>query len=283
MGCLTSCLLCCSPCCLHCCPPCCSRCCPSCCVQCCLPCCSLSDSSLSRSDLSPDDEFALQRLTDDGISRVVNLQPLKKGDYRNDPPVTLREALKSIKLPIDPSHIEEAEKKCRWKPGDLLTRDESASIYIYTMHKTKNEIYTPLRKALQHGDRSALLPWLPYLRLMESACNKLPPAQGIRYRAIKKTENKNNHKNLRQNEQMMSSWTESENRLLRNGWDIIEDVNVPGVDIRGYTASKKWAETLVFADIKLLERPTSASTTTTNKKAVSAIPSGSKCETQCKC
>ncbi|CAF1978724.1 unnamed protein product [Rotaria magnacalcarata] len=234
MGCLSSSLLCCSTCCLS--------CCPSCGMQCCLP---------------QEYRFALQRLTDVGIRR--DEKPLYNGDYSKiETPVTLKEALNHIHSAPD-SHIEKAENKCVLKAG--LTSTESAAIYIFTMPETKRIIYTPLREALRRGQRDELLPWLPYLRLMESALTKLPLADGLRYRARKKGD-KTSKQSSNEDGHMMSSWTKWKDFFgyLGKSHVIDEDDKLPGRDISGFTASKDWPEILVFGDIKQLERPPTTTT-----------------------
>ncbi|CAF1360606.1 unnamed protein product [Adineta steineri] len=77
-------------------------------------------------------------------------------------------------------------------PTDDLTLNESAAIYMYTLEFDSGEhsLYRVLNQTLCGESRSALEPWLPYLKLFLTALNKLPSYQGFVYRAVK--ENKSN-------------------------------------------------------------------------------------------
>lgn len=60
---------------------------------------------------------------------------------------------------------------------ELLTLDEQASIYLYTMEwddEPKNSFYIKLNQTLRTGDENSLRPWLNYLHLFTNALLKLP-------------------------------------------------------------------------------------------------------------
>jgi hypothetical protein len=64
-------------------------------------------------------------------------------------------------------------------PADGLTRDESASIRLYTMEwpDENASLYIILNRTLRTGDRNNLRPWYKYLKLFLSALVKIPCTQ----------------------------------------------------------------------------------------------------------
>lgn len=65
---------------------------------------------------------------------------------------------------------------------DGLTRDEAASINVYTQ-ETPN-IYKALNRMLLKGDRDPLKQWFPYLKLFLTALHKLPSCPGTYFRGV---------------------------------------------------------------------------------------------------
>jgi hypothetical protein len=63
-------------------------------------------------------------------------------------------------------------------PSDGLTRDESASIRLYTMEWNNGErsLYRILNKTLKTANRKDLRPWFKYMKLFLTALVKLPCA-----------------------------------------------------------------------------------------------------------
>ena len=55
-------------------------------------------------------------------------------------------------------------------PDSILNKDELAAIYLYTLEV----LYRPLNAALNERDRDKIKPYFPYLKLMNSALEKLP-------------------------------------------------------------------------------------------------------------
>ncbi|CAF2957028.1 unnamed protein product [Rotaria sp. Silwood2] len=72
---------------------------------------------------------------------------------------------------------------------DGLTRDESASICLYTMEWTDGyrSLYSTLNETLRISDRESLRPWFKYLKLFLTALVKLPcaPRQTV-WRGVRK-------------------------------------------------------------------------------------------------
>jgi hypothetical protein len=69
--------------------------------------------------------------------------------YKNEPLVLLEEALQPFygKIPHLSKYIKEAKTKCYYLATPILTRDESAAIYIYTMKWDNRCLYHHLQAA----------------------------------------------------------------------------------------------------------------------------------------
>lgn len=108
--------------------------------------------------------------------------------YEKVPLVTLRDALTSIKTPIHNHEklIETAEKNCQ-KSVDGLTKDELASIHLYTMGSSEepNSFYKILNQKLRSENRNELKPWYSYLKLFLTALHKLPSLKKNVWRGIR--------------------------------------------------------------------------------------------------
>lgn len=70
---------------------------------------------------------------------------------------------------------------------DGLTRDESASIHLYTMEWStdSHSLYFHLNRALRAKNRRGLIPWFPYLKLFLTALFKLPSQTKTLWRGIR--------------------------------------------------------------------------------------------------
>ncbi|CAF1095030.1 unnamed protein product [Rotaria sp. Silwood1] len=90
--------------------------------------------------------------------------------YRSVNFVSIEKVLEPIESHIDqlPYYIKIAKKNCHFPSEHGLTHDESAAIYIYTME----------------WDRQALKIWFPYLKLFDSALDKLPTVKEVVWRGI---------------------------------------------------------------------------------------------------
>lgn len=106
--------------------------------------------------------------------------------FEQQPLVSLEDALEPVR-----NYIEDIEKyihitKQQCKPGgtDGLSKDESASIYIYTIAWSKDDasLYKVLNDVLRSEDRSKIKPWFRYLKLIMTGLRKLPSFQGTVWR-----------------------------------------------------------------------------------------------------
>ncbi|UJR34520.1 hypothetical protein I4U23_021928 [Adineta vaga] len=117
--------------------------------------------------------------------------------YRSAKLVSLEESLQPIQLHIHqlPLYVQTAKKWCHFPSEHGLTRDESASIYIYTMEWGETSLYRVLNKVLRDENRDALTIWFSYLKLFDSALDKLPPVRENVWRGVSNDIGKNFSKN----------------------------------------------------------------------------------------
>lgn len=104
--------------------------------------------------------------------------------YEEEPVVFLEEALKPFDGRIDDlaAQINQAKTNCYSSNPHGLTHDESAAIYLYSMQGDGDSVYGHLEKAWEEAgkanNRSYMVPWFRYLKLLRSALDKLPDAEG---------------------------------------------------------------------------------------------------------
>ncbi|CAF0784524.1 unnamed protein product [Adineta steineri] len=102
--------------------------------------------------------------------------------YYDLPVLSLEEATeKLIKvIPDIAAYVATAKKDCN-KESTLLTVDESAAIYLYTM---ASPVVWYLNDAFQTEKRRVLKPWLSYLKLFVNAMEKLPSTTKTLWRSL---------------------------------------------------------------------------------------------------
>ena len=115
------------------------------------------------------------RYVDESVSELqqANLSPID--GYENQEIMPLENAVeKLVPFVKDISkYVDTARQKCNRTSG-LLTWDESAAIYLYTM---PIKFFSSLNKSLRAKDRSALKPWFAFLKLFMNGLQKLPSSQ----------------------------------------------------------------------------------------------------------
>jgi hypothetical protein len=124
--------------------------------------------------------------------------------FRSEKLVSLEEALERLHTQIDQLayYIKIAKKHCHYPSEHHLTKDESASIYIYTMEWGEQSLYRVLKSALRDENRQALTIWFPYLKLFDTALNKLPTVKGNLWRGIREDVGKNFYR-----DQLVTWWS----------------------------------------------------------------------------
>jgi len=172
--------------------------------------------------------------------------------YHSQKLVSLEKALELIVSEIDelPRYIKIAKRHCLYPSEHDLTRDESAAIYIYTMEWDESSLYRVLNKALRDENRKALTKWFPYLKLFDTALDKLPTVKESVWRGVPLDVGKKLTKN-----QIITWWTvnscSSSVKVIKNFLGsnnnstlfLIEAVN--GKKVSGYTAYENEGEVIL--------------------------------------
>jgi hypothetical protein len=102
--------------------------------------------------------------------------------YEDLPLLTLEEAVEKI-IPLIPhlmDYVATAKEKYN-RHSSLLTRDESAAIYLYSMGTS---FFSCLNKTLRAENRGALKPWFAFLKLFITALEKLPSIKATIWRGV---------------------------------------------------------------------------------------------------
>jgi len=118
-------------------------------------------------------------------NRLSNFQEANQNpifDYDDSPVRTLKEAVKNIILivPNAADYVSEAKENCN-RNSTLLTWDESAAIYLYSMPVS---FFSRLNTALRDENRRALKPWSAFLKLFITALEKLPSTEATIWRGV---------------------------------------------------------------------------------------------------
>ncbi|CAF3385253.1 unnamed protein product [Rotaria socialis] len=83
--------------------------------------------------------------------------------------------------------VKMAKRHCIFPNDHNLSKDEAASIYLYTMEMLeKASVYHLLNRALRADNRADVRPWFAYLKLFDSATSKLPNFKGVIWRGVDK-------------------------------------------------------------------------------------------------
>ncbi|CAF0922483.1 unnamed protein product [Adineta steineri] len=163
--------------------------------------------------------------------------------YHSEGLVSVEKALEPIESQINELklYIKAAKKYCHFPSEDGLTRDESAAVYIYTMEWGKTSLYHLLNKALRDANRQNIRIWYPYLKLFDTALDKLPTVKDSVWRGVPLSIGKNFTK-----DQVFTWWTvnscSSSVNVIKNFFGnnksstlfLIQTIN--GKKISGYTA-----------------------------------------------
>jgi hypothetical protein len=103
-------------------------------------------------------------------------------DYEDTSVQTLEEAVKNLTkiVPDVATYVSTAKKDCN-QNTTIVTHDESAAIYLYTM---PIEFFFNLNRALRDENRQVLKPWLHFLKLFVTALKNLPPTKATIWRGV---------------------------------------------------------------------------------------------------
>lgn len=112
----------------------------------------------------------IQTQNDSGVSPYYD-------EYKNVP---LLPSTKTLAM-VFPSTINRARDRIlhaeayyRYPSNNKLTRDEAAAIYLYTDDYFEPKLYNELNIALRSKTQSKIQPWLSYLKLLNTALEKVP-------------------------------------------------------------------------------------------------------------
>jgi hypothetical protein len=102
------------------------------------------------------------------------------------PLVPLEKSLESVapSIPELKQSIKDAKKHCYYPSKHNLTRDESAAVLLYTMEAGEHSFYRVLNGILRKENRRLVTPWFSFLKLFNTALNKLPTVKGCIWRGI---------------------------------------------------------------------------------------------------
>ncbi len=101
----------------------------------------------------------------------------------------LEKAIEDVQdiLPEINRFVKLAKRHCTHPDEYNLTKDEAATVYLYTMEMSDDAcVYRILNQTLRAEDRSKVRPWFGYLKLLDSATSKLPEFKGIVWRGVNK-------------------------------------------------------------------------------------------------
>lgn len=142
--------------------------------------------------MNKEERISYHRFTDIDLSSDPNAI-ISIDEYINVPSVTIEEAIGKL-TNVVPRIKENLEmvKRNLVEPKDDLTRDESASIRLYTydVPPTPDSLCMILNKALRSRDKEKLHMWSPFLKLMFTGLKKLPNREYCIYRGIRERHEK---------------------------------------------------------------------------------------------
>jgi hypothetical protein len=130
-----------------------------------------------KSDVSEADTDRADRFVNQNVSELLEVNRTPIDGYLDHPLCSLEESVEPImsSIPSLSTSVCRAKDLCN-KSSNLLTTDESAAIYLYTMPTI---FYKQLNKALRDENRQALKRWFSFIRLIMSGLEKLPDITGI--------------------------------------------------------------------------------------------------------
>ena len=128
------------------------------------------------------DNYDANRFINNNLRKLqeANNNPIL--DYETSPILTLEDAAQSI-IHIVPGladYVSRAKANCN-RDSKLLTQDESAAIYLYSM---PTSFYSSLNIALRSEARYMLKPWFAFLKLFITALEKLPSTKAVIWRGV---------------------------------------------------------------------------------------------------
>jgi hypothetical protein len=123
-----------------------------------------------------------KRFVSNTVSEFQEANRTPISGYKDLPAKSLEEAVESI-AEFYLGVVNDAKKaKDLCRKNDVLSPNESAAIYLYTMNTSFNE---KLNEALRAENPQAMTPWLPFLKLFINALEKLPSCTRTVWRGVR--------------------------------------------------------------------------------------------------
>ena len=121
------------------------------------------------------------RFVNDSVQELQQVNHKSLSECENVDLVSLEKAVETIadSYPSVTGDANRAKEFCR--QNTILTINESAAIYLYTMDRP---FYPVLNRALRSENPQALGPWLAYLKLLLTALRKLPSCSTTVWRGV---------------------------------------------------------------------------------------------------
>ncbi|CAF1048578.1 unnamed protein product [Adineta steineri] len=106
--------------------------------------------------------------------------------YWKYPLVSLKDALAPVSSKVNglDRDIQEAYDHCHFPSEHGLTKDESAAVFLYTSEAGEYSFYAVLNRALRDEERRKITSWFSYLKLFDTALEKLPTVKGCIWRGV---------------------------------------------------------------------------------------------------
>jgi hypothetical protein len=125
------------------------------------------------------------------MNRFIQTQPdngqsSSYNNYISHPLLSLTIAMKPLLSSIE--QLDDRTKRskiyCHHPSSHNLTKDESAAVYLYTEELNKQTLHSTLNRALRSGKISMIEPWFGFLKLFNTALEKLPTVNGTIWRGM---------------------------------------------------------------------------------------------------
>ncbi|CAF4042419.1 unnamed protein product [Rotaria sp. Silwood1] len=126
--------------------------------------------------------FKSNRFVSDDVSEFQQANRSPIYGYQHLPVMTLEQTVQELVLSVPglTNYVALAKENCN-RTSSLLTWDESAAIYLYSM---QTSFFPMLNKALRDEKRQLLKPWFAFLKLFLTALEKLPSFNGTVWRGV---------------------------------------------------------------------------------------------------
>ncbi|CAF1105620.1 unnamed protein product [Adineta ricciae] len=184
-------------------------------------------------------------------------EPLFYQYYRKQPLLPLGIALESLVLSVEGlhQHMKTAETKRHHFSQYKLTGDESAAIYLYTSEWGEQSLHNLLNQTITSDRYGSIAPWFGFLKLLNTALEKLPSVKGVFFRAMRKDIANKIYKNREISWWNFSSCSYSSSfirQLIDENLCLCSIEVLNGKNVRNFTANTGEDEVLLCPGTRLL-------------------------------